>query len=113
MTAGIVGVCLLGAVLGYLTHFLVRRDAKAGIKDLAAIVGVLLGDVIFKVVVGEVEANWYMIGIGLGFFLYWAALMIGRETVKTPIPLTASERGLRLFPFLKSHHPQLDESRAP
>jgi hypothetical protein len=101
MSAAIAAPCVFGAVLGYLTHYLVRRDANPGIKDLAGIVGVLFGGVVFKVLLGPNETSWYMIGLGVGFFLYWAALMVGRETVKSPLPKTASERGLRLFPFLK------------
>jgi hypothetical protein len=101
MSAEVIGASALGTVLGYVVHYLIRRDANPGIKDLAAIIGALLGGVVFKVLVGPNETSWYMIGLGVGFFLYWAALMVGRETVKSPLPRTAAERGLTLFPFLK------------
>ena len=78
-----IGVGLLGAVLGYLTHYLVRRDEKPGIEDLGSIAGMLLTGVVIKVVTPENspadQIYWYMFGVGIGFFLYWLALMLGRE----------------------------------
>jgi hypothetical protein len=100
MNVGLIGAFLLGMVLGYLTHFLVRRDVNPGVKDLGGIVGIIVGGVALKVLAGPDETSWYLIGLGVGFFLYWAALMVGSEKVKSPLPKTASERGLTLFPFL-------------
>ena len=92
-----VGALLLGAVIGYLTHYLVRRDAQPGIKDLTGIIGAVLGGVVLNVLASPAETSWYLIGLGGGFFLYWAALLAGREAIKSPV----ASRGLPLFPFLK------------
>jgi len=97
MTTASVGAILLGAVIGYLTHYLVRRDTQPGIKDLGGIIGAVLGGVVLNVVASPAETSWYLIGLGGGFFLYWAALLAGREAIKAP----AAGRGLSLFPFLK------------
>ena len=94
MSAATLGPLLFGAVVGYLVHYLIRRDAKPGIADLAGIIGAMLGAGVMKVVSTPEATDWYLIGIGIGFFLYWAALLAGREKVK-------SLRELRLFPFLK------------
>jgi hypothetical protein len=96
MSTPSIAAAVFGAVLGYLTHYLVRRDANPGIEDLSAIVGVVLGDVVLRTV-GVDETSSYLIGLGIGFFLYWAALMAGRETTKSLEPA----RRLTLFPFLK------------
>ena len=104
MPPAIVGALLLGAVIGYLLHFLVRRDPNPGIKDLSGIVAALLGGAVMKVLAGADEVSWYLIGLGAGFFLYWLALMIGREqlkAVKGPPGQTLQPRNLTLFPFLK------------
>lgn len=104
MSASLVGCWLLGTVLGYLTHFLVRRTANPGIGDLAAIIGVIAGGTVLKVVSGGDQMSWYLIGLGVGFFLFWAALLAGKEqqrSVKGIDPTVMSERPLKLFPFLR------------
>jgi hypothetical protein len=98
MSAQIMGAFLFGAVLGYVTHYLVRRDAAPGVSDLAAIVGVIIGGTVFKVIVGESATSWYLIGLGAGFFLYWLALMLGREPAAKGVQIAT--RKLTLFPFL-------------
>ena len=126
-----IGVAVLGMVLGYLMHYLVRRDEKAGIADLGSIAVMLLTGVVIKVVAPENSPTdqiyWYLIGLGIGFFLYWLALMAGREKGEVVIrakeirPIDTKEirsietgedeldlsesvggrRRLSLFPFLK------------
>lgn len=98
MSAATLGPLLFGAVVGYLVHFLVRRNAKPGIADLASIIGAVLGAAVMKVLATPEATNWYLIGVGSGFFLYWVALLLGREKVKS---LDAAGRGLTLFPFVK------------
>jgi uncharacterized membrane protein YeaQ/YmgE (transglycosylase-associated protein family) len=95
MTLAAIGAAVLGLVIGYLTHYLVRRDPQAGIEDLAVIIGAILGAAIFKVVSPE-ATNWYLIGLGLGFFLYWLALALGRENVKK---LIEQRKALPVLPF--------------
>jgi hypothetical protein len=98
LSANLAGACLLGAVLGYVTHYLIRRDAKPGIADLGAIIAAILGATVLKVVAGPNELSWYLIGLGAGFFLYWAALMIGKEPAIKAVGI--AERRITLFPFL-------------
>ena len=97
MSAALAGAFLLGAVVGYLVHFLVRRDDKAGIGDLAGILGAVLAGVVLKVLTTPEHMDWYLIGVGAGFFLYWLALMVGREKTKA---IAGPSRSLKLFPFL-------------
>ncbi len=97
MTLAAIGAAVLGLVIGYLTHYLVRRDQQAGVGDLAIIIGAILGAAIFKVISPE-ATNWYLIGLGLGFFLYWLALLLGREKVKK---LIAQKKALPVLPFLE------------
>lgn len=96
-----IGAFALGAVLGCLTQNLIRRDPNPGIADLAAIVAVILGAAVFKVVVGESETGWYLIGAGAGFFLCRAALLLGHGRPRTNGPSgIESDRGsVTLFPF--------------
>lgn len=98
MTTAAIGALVLGIVIGYLTHYLVRRDQEAGVGDLAVIIGAVLGATVFKVITGQDQTSWYLIGLGVGFFLYWLALVLGREQVKQ---LIGKKQPLPLFPFLK------------
>ena len=96
MSADLVGAVVFGTVVGYLVHYLVRRDREPGVGDIGAIIGVVLGGGVLKVVSSEGMMSWYLIGLGIGFFLYWLALMAGREKVpKSPAELPP----LPLFPF--------------
>lgn len=97
MSPATVGAVLLGAVIGYVTHYLIRRDPDPGIKDLSAIIGAVLGGVVLNILASPAEISWYLIGLGAGFFLYWLALLAGREPTKA----AAQERRLKLFPFLR------------
>jgi Na+-translocating ferredoxin:NAD+ oxidoreductase RnfD subunit len=103
MQVELVAACVIGTVLGYITHFLIRRDANPGVKDLAAIVGVILGAGVLGVVGQGPAVSWYMIGIGIGFFLYWLALMVGREgpQPKDFFNPASTSRELTLFPFIR------------
>lgn len=97
MTVAEIGALVLGIVLGFLTHYLVRRDQEPGIEDLAAIIAAVLGAQVFKVITGQDQTSWYLIGLGVGFFLYWLALLLGREQVKQ---LKMQNKKLPLLPFL-------------
>lgn len=97
MSVGDWGALAFGVLLGFLTHYLVRRDQKAGIKDLSAIVAVLLCSLILNWIGGKEQTSWYLIGLCIGFFKYWLALLLGREQVKT---LIKEGRPLPLFPFM-------------
>jgi hypothetical protein len=99
MTLKTAGALVLGTVIGYLAHYLVRRDPEPGVEDLGAIVGVVLGSVVFNVITGQDQTSWYLIGLGVGFFLYWLALLAGREQVKK---LRQEMRALPILPFLKN-----------
>lgn len=98
MTVETVGAVVLGVVIGFLAHYLIRRDPEPGIEDLAAIVGVVLGSVVFNVITGQDQTSWYLIGLGVGFFLYWLALLAGLERVKKH---HQEMKPLPLLPFLK------------
>lgn len=98
MLIGDWGALALGIVLGFLTHFLVRRDQKAGIGDLGSIVAVILGGVILDRISEGNQISWYFIGLCIGFFIYWVALLLGREQVKT---LIKQGKPLPLLPFLR------------
>jgi uncharacterized membrane protein YeaQ/YmgE (transglycosylase-associated protein family) len=98
MNVGNIGALALGAVIGFLVHYLVRRDPEPGVKDLGGIVGAILGGVALKALPGPGQLSWYFIGLGIGFFLYWISLMAGREKVKR---LREERKPLPLFPFLK------------
>ena len=93
-----VGALVLGVVIGFLAHYFVRRDPEPGVEDLGAIVGVVLGSVVFNIITGQDQTSWYLIGLGIGFFLYWLALLAGREQVKK---LRQEMKPLPLLPFLK------------
>ena len=98
MTVGDWGALAFGIVLGFLTHYLVRRDQKVGIGDLSIIVGVLLGTLVLDRIGGKEQISWYLIGLCIGFFKYWLAQLLGREQVKTHIK---EGKPLPLFPFLR------------
>lgn len=98
MTVEIVGALILGVVIGYLAHYFVRREPEPGVEDLGAIVSVVLGSVVFNVITGQDQTSWYLIGLGIGFFLYWIALLAGREQVRE---LRRAMKPLPLFPFLR------------
>jgi hypothetical protein len=97
-----IGAFALGAALGCLTQNLIRRDPNPGIADLAAIVAVISGAAVFKAVLGESETSWYLIGVGVGFFLCWVALLLGHGRPRTNGSSgIESDRGsVTLFPFL-------------
>jgi uncharacterized membrane protein YeaQ/YmgE (transglycosylase-associated protein family) len=97
MTLTAIGAAILGTVIGYLLHYLVRKDQQAGISDLAAIIAAILGATIFKIIVGPIATNWYLIGLGVGFFLYWVALLLGREKIKIRI---AEKKPVPVVPFI-------------
>lgn len=96
MSTATIGAAVFGTVVGYLLHYLVRRDARPGIKDLSGIIGAIIGGVVLRVLESPEETSWYLIGLGIGFFLYWAALLAGREKVKGIRDVGT----LPLFPFL-------------
>lgn len=98
MTVAEIGALALGTVLGFLTHYLVRRDQQPGVEDLAAIIAAVLGALVFNVITGSDQTSWYLIGLGIGFFLYWLALLLGREQVRQ---LQLQNRKLPLLPFLR------------
>jgi ABC-type uncharacterized transport system permease subunit len=98
MTVENIGALFLGAVIGYLAHFVARRNPTPKIGDLGTIIGVILGGAVFKVITGPEQTSWYLIGLGLGFFLYLVALFAGGEKVKQ---LSAERQPLPLLPFLK------------
>jgi len=99
MTLTAFGAAAFGLVVGYLAHYLVRKDAQAGVADLAAIIGAVVGAAVLNVISGPIALNWYLIGLALGFFVYWLALLLGREQVRKIIGKAV--RPLPLFPFLK------------
>lgn len=112
MSAAIAGPIALGAIIGYLLHYLVRRDPKPGIKDLSGIIAAIVGGAVLKVLEGADQVNWYLVGLGIGFFLYWAALLAGAEKTKLvakavprdpsdPVVEGDNPRHLKLFPFLR------------
>lgn len=78
-----IGAFALGAALGCLTQNLIRRDPNPGIADLAAILAVISGAAVCKVVVGESDTSWYLIGVGVGFFLCWLALLLEHRRPRT------------------------------
>jgi uncharacterized membrane protein YeaQ/YmgE (transglycosylase-associated protein family) len=96
MTLAAIAAAVLGVVIGYLTHYLVRRDQQAGIGDLAMIIGAVLGAAVFNIITGPVPTNWYLIGLGAGFFFYWLALALGKEKVQR---LLEQKQKLPIFPF--------------
>ncbi len=96
MTLAAIAAAVLGVVIGYLTHYLVRRDQQAGIGDLAAIITAILGAAIFNIIKEPAATYWYLIGLGAGFFLYWLALAVGKEKVQQ---LLEKKQKLPLFPF--------------
>jgi uncharacterized membrane protein YeaQ/YmgE (transglycosylase-associated protein family) len=98
MTLAAIGAAVLGLVIGYLTHYLVRRDQQAGVGDLAMIIGAILGAAIFNIIKEPEATYWYLIGLGIGFFLYWLALLLGREKVKK---LIEQKKALPVLPFLE------------
>lgn len=108
MTASTVGPLVLGALLGYLTHYLVRRDPDPGIQDLGAIIASLLGGAALGALGTPSQVDWYLVGLGVGFFLYWAALAVGRERTGPSSAAGAEDASsnsgrrptVRLFPFL-------------
>jgi hypothetical protein len=123
MNIAYIGVAVIGTVLGYLMHYLVRRDEKPGVADLGIIVGVLLAGTAINIVTPANsppnQVYWYLIGLGIGFFLYWLALMFGREKGEVIVrtmgvremesgeenldlsDFIERKRRLSLFPFLK------------
>lgn len=103
MTIGGWGAVVLGVVLGFLTHYLVRRDQKAGIGDLSVIVGVIAGGIVMDRFTEGHQISWYFIGLGIGFFIYWIFLLIGKEQVKTQIK---DGKSLPLLPFRLSKKEQ-------
>lgn len=98
MSVASIGALVLGAVIGYLAHFVARRNPTPSIGDLGAIVGVILGGAVFKIITGPEQTSWYLIGLGVGFFLYLVALLAGGEKVRQ---LTEERQPLPLLPFFK------------
>lgn len=97
-----IGTFALGAALGCLTQNLIRRDPNPGIANLAAILAVISGAAVCKVVVGESETSWYLTGVGVGFFLYWAALLLGpgRPWTNGPSGIESDRGSVTPFSFL-------------
>lgn len=72
------GALAFGGVLGYVTHYLVRRDPSPGAHDLAGIVASLASGLVLDAVGGPDHTGAYFLGLALGFILYWLALRAGQ-----------------------------------
>lgn len=91
----------VGVDYGYLAHYLIRRHESPGFAYLAAIVALICGAGAIGVCISGagVGTSWYFIGLGIGFFLYWLALVFRSEKRRAGVS-TPAERKLTLFPFL-------------
>jgi len=98
MTLAAIGALVLGMVLGYLAHYMVRRDQQAGVGELAVVIAALLGAAVFKVITGQDQTSWYLIGLGVGFFLYWFQLLLSREQIKK---LIQEKKQLPIAPLMR------------
>ncbi len=99
-SVALVAAGLIGVVIGYAAHWLLRRIREPKPADLVAIVGLFGGGVVFRALTGPGQTWWYMIGVFTGFFLYLIALWLGRETLQA-IGAAETSHPLPLFPFLR------------
>jgi hypothetical protein len=88
----------LGIVLGYVTHYLLRRDEAPGAHDLAGIVASLVSGLALDAVGGSGGASAYFVGLAVGFFLYWLALAATCAGEQAAADRPPSRRRGRLFP---------------
>jgi len=99
-TVALVAAFLIGVVIGYAAHWLLRRIREPKPDDLVAIVGLFFGAAVFRALTGPDQIWWYMIGVFVGFFLYLIALWFGQETLQA-IGAEETRQPLPLFPFLR------------
>lgn len=101
LTLATIAALLIGIVIGYLAHWLLRRIREPKPADLAALAGLFGGGAVVQAFSGEDQIWWYMIGVFIGFSAYLAALWIGRESLQA-YRSEETSRPLPLFPFIKS-----------
>lgn len=100
MSSSALGPLALGTVLGYVTHYLLRRDPTPGAHDLAGIVASLASGLVLDAVGGPERAHEYFVGLALGFGVYWLALRWGGERTEGPRAGSSGSRP-RLLPRRK------------
>jgi hypothetical protein len=88
MTLGIwhfIGGLAFGAVIGWMTYFILRRAQPKSLSDLSTIIGILGGATILALFDPEGPAfAGYAIGLAAGFFGYYAVYVriVGRKAIK-------------------------------
>lgn len=80
-----VGAFAFGAVIGWITYFIMRRAQPTAITDIAAIIGALGGAAILTLFEarGPMFAT-YAIGLAVGFFAYFLIFLkiVGRTAIR-------------------------------
>ncbi|MBN0048498.1 hypothetical protein JS756_31250 [Streptomyces actuosus] len=74
-----VGAACFGLVVGWITYrTLRRREDKASLKDISAVVGVVGGGGVVSLFEETSLFSWYAIGLAAGFFLYLAVASLAK-----------------------------------
>jgi hypothetical protein len=92
----------IGAVLGYTLNWALRHNPKPDSKEVIALIGAVVGGVAVQLVKDLLNCPaslaWYMIGVGVGFFVYTLALWRGWEKIK-PLIDQMKLAGVPFWPF--------------
>ena len=91
---------VLGAVLGYILNWALRHNPKPDATEIIALIGMIAGGIVVQLIKDNLlqcpgAVAWYLIGVGVGFFIYSLALWVGWEKIKTEV----SEGKLDGLPF--------------
>jgi len=93
----------LGAFLGYVLNWALRHNPKPDAKEVIALVGLIVGGAAVQLVKKglfkcDEALAWYLIGAGLGFFIFTVALWLRWEKIKKLIDQKTLD-GVPFTPF--------------
>jgi uncharacterized membrane protein YeaQ/YmgE (transglycosylase-associated protein family) len=71
-----IGATCFGAVIGWITYFILRYKKEHAISDLTAIIGTLGGGAVLSLFdKNSGMFSWYAVGLAIGFFGYVILLL--------------------------------------
>ncbi len=93
---------VIGAVLGYTLNWALRHNPKPDSKEVSALIGMVVSGIVVQLVKDLLNCPaglaWYLIGVGIGFFVYTLALWRGWEKIKTLVA-QGKLAGVPFLPF--------------
>jgi uncharacterized membrane protein YeaQ/YmgE (transglycosylase-associated protein family) len=80
-----IGGLAFGAVVGWVTYFILRRAQPKTLSDITTIIGAIGGAAITGLFTkGETGFAGYAIGLAIGFFVYYVVyrMIVGKDAIR-------------------------------